>query len=737
VDLSAFTSPRAAVAERDIWDRALTKIRAGEMPPSSVPKPSAESVAAASRWMEQQLVIYDASYKIDPGAVTARRLNRAEYNNTIRDLLGIHIRPADEFPLDDSGYGFDNIGDVLSLSPVLTERYWKAADQVVRAAMEAPPPLKPTLLRIKVRDIGRPETLPLDSGGQPLLVRNALIYPLRVPAEATYDINIMVQGRGHPNVTPPKLAIIVSGKQARIVDVETDEEGVYKPREFSVRQRLGPGVHQIGAAFLKGYEYATVEILGPQHERRNVLSVNAIEVRGPFEAGKASLPATYSKVITCVPAAGDSWSKCARQLLAPLIYRAWRRPVAPKELDRLVELVNSAQLRGETFESGIKTAMKALLLSPNFLFRVERDPASATDGVRFLNAYELASRLSYFLWSSMPDDTLFRSAETGALTNPDTLRSEVRRMIRNEKATGLTDNFAGQWLEFRRLQTLLPDPMQFPDYDVELSQAMQKETALFFEAVLRENRPVTDFIDGRYTFVNERLAQYYGLPDGMGQEFRRVPLDGIRRSGVLTHSSVLTVTSYPNRTSPVLRGLWVLENILGAPPPPPPPNVPELQEKSTSAELSLRQRLEQHRANPTCAGCHKKMDALGFALENFDAVGAWRSHDGPFPVDTAAELPGGHRFSGPAELKALLLKEKDQFTKCLIEKLLTYALGRGLTPQDRPTVAAIAKTVASKNYGFLTLVEEIVLSAPFRQRRTNSNGSSEFANVGKRNRKGS
>ena len=717
LDLSQFRTAAAAVAERDAWERALKKMRSGEMPPPAGPRPSPESLRAASEWMERQVARYDASHPVDPGTVTARRLNRAEYNRTVRDLLGVDFRPADDFPLDDSGYGFDNIGDVLTLSPVLMEKYWKAADEIVRAAFDAPVTGKPTLRRIKVREAGRPEVLPEDPDGAPLVARNALLYLLRVPAEGTYDINIIVSGMGHPDVKPPKLAILVDGKQVRVVGVETDEEGVYKQREFNVRRRLTPGVHQVGAAFLKDSEYATLERKGPGHEPRNVLTVGTIELRGPFDPAEAPRPESYARLVTCRPETPDSWTPCARRILTPFTRNAWRRPVQPAEIDRLIGFVTLARKRGDTFENGLKTAVKAVLVSPHFLFRIERDATARADGIRFLNDHELASRLSYFLWSSMPDETLFRLAEARKLSGLETLRAQVRRMILDPKADGLIENFAGQWLELRKLSSVSPDPMAFPDFDTELSQAMGKETTLFFKSVLHGNGPITDFIDGRYTFVNERLAGHYGLAGVQGPGFRRVELDGTQRSGVLTQASVLAVTSYPNRTSPVLRGLWVLENLLGTPPPPPPPNVPSLDEAKAAGDLPLRQRLEKHRADAACAACHNRMDAIGFGLENYDAVGKWRTQDGGSPVDTTGELPGKRQFSGPAELKAILLAEKDDFTECLTEKLLTYALGRGVGREDRPVIASVARKVASQNYGFATLVEEIALSVPFRQRR--------------------
>jgi hypothetical protein len=384
LDLSPFRMPAAAVKEREVWERALKKIRTGEMPPPSAKRPSPETLRDVARWMEQQVARFDASHPVDPGTVTARRLNRAEYNNTVRDLLGVDIRPADDFPLDDSGYGFDNIGDVLTLSPVLMEKYWTAADKIVRATFETEVPRQPTLRRIKVREAGRPEVLPEDPDGSPLVTRNALLYSLRVPAEATYDINIIVNGRGHPDVCPPRMAIVVGGKQVRVVEVETDEEGVYKQREFNIRQRLSAGVHQIGAAFLQDSEYATLERKGPGHEPRNVLSVSTIELRGPFDPAEAPRPESYARLVTCLPGPQESWTPCARRILTSFAREAWRRPVQSAEIERLIGLVTQVQKRGDTFENGLKTAVKAVLVSPHFLFRIERDTSSGADGIRIM-----------------------------------------------------------------------------------------------------------------------------------------------------------------------------------------------------------------------------------------------------------------------------------------------------------------------------------------------------------------
>jgi hypothetical protein len=414
--------------------------------------------------------------------------------------------------------------------------------------------------------------------------------------------------------------------------------------------------------------------------------------------------------------------RVAREIISDVMGRAFRRPPTPAEINRVVALVELADRNGENFNVAVGLGIQAILVSPHFLFRVELDPPSDDPGgIRTLNDYELATRLSYFLWSSMPDDELFALARLGKLRSGDNLERQVRRMLADPKSQALVENFAGQWLQLRNLDTAAPDKGRYPDFDEPLRRAMRQETELFFAAIMKEDRSVLDFLDGDFTFVDERLARHYGIPDVKGNEFRRVQLDRHQRGGVLTHASVLTVTSNPTRTSPVKRGKWVLENILGTPPPPPPPNVPELKEEAVG-ELtgSLRQRMEQHRAKPDCAVCHERMDPLGFGLENYDGIGAWRTSEGRFEIDPSGVLPGGQSFSGPQELKSILKARKDEFVKCLAEKMLTYGLGRGVEYSDRGTIHDIAKSVEAGEYKFSSLILAIVKSEPFEKRRGKS-----------------
>ena len=566
VALDVFRDDASAAKSREVWDRVLQNVRAGDMPPANKPRPTVAEVETLAAWVETAFARADCG-KIDPGRPTIRRLNRAEYNNTVRDLVGVDFHPADDFPADDVGNGFDNIGDLLSLPPLLLEKYLAAAEQIVDTAFKTP----------------------------------------------------------------------------------------------ALRQRI----------------------------------------------------------LICEPSPRLSQLECSRKILENFARRAYRRPVTTEEVDRLVRFVRLAQSQGDGFERGIQLAVEAVLVSPHFLFRVELDPYLSRYSpavVHPVTDYELASRLSYFLWSTMPDEELFAKAKDGTLHKPDVLEAQVRRMLQDPKVQTLVENFGDQWLGLRNLKTMSPDPAAFPDFDEPLRSAMLRETELFFGAIVKEDRSILDFLDADFTFVNERLAKHYGIPGVTGEQFRRVTLTDGRRGGVLTQASVLTVTSNPTRTSPVKRGKWILENILNAPPPPPPPNVPELKETKLLSG-TLRQRMEQHRANPSCASCHARMDPLGFCLENYDAVGAWRSTDGGFPIDPSGTLPDGRSLRDPADLKAVLKGQAQDFGRCLAEKMLTYALGRGLEPADRCTVDQIVAALAKDQYKFARLVLEIVKSEPFQKRR--------------------
>ena len=555
-------------ADYEKWERVKRMLVERQMPPSDMPQPSQAEVIACIEAIDAEMNSFDCEAEKHPGRVTIRRLNRVEYDNTIRDLIGLDLHVADDFPSDDVGNGFDNMGDVLTISPILLEKYVAAAELIAEKAM--------------------------------------------------------------------------------------DDE--------TARQRI---VAHVGESDEEKVEMA----------RRNI-----------------------------------------REFAS----RAFRRPVDEEETNGLFRVMIGAWQQGASEDEIFKTAVTAVLASPQFLFRVELDPESDDeDGIRQLNGFELATRLSYFLWSSMPDQRLFDLAESGELTKPEVLRAEAKRMLADRKSDALVKNFAGQWLQLRDVELLNPDSSQFTEFDPPLRSAMRRETELFFESVMRDDRSVLDFLNADFTFVNDRLARHYGMPDIKGDSFRRVSL-GSRRRGVLTHASILMLTSNPTRTSPVKRGKWILDNILGEPPPPPPPNVPELEEEGETFG-SLRERMQQHRSNESCAVCHRKMDALGFGLENFDAIGGWRDRDGRFDIDPSGELPGGKHFGGPAELMTILVEEKrDEFCRCLTEKMLTYALGRGLESHDRCTVKEIVRELKENEYRFTTIVSEIVTSPPFMLRESAS-----------------
>jgi hypothetical protein len=707
LDLMGLRDARAALEERDVWESAAVRMKTGQMPPAAAARPDPKDVAEVVGWMERQVESIDGKRRVDPGRVTARRLNRNEYNNTIRDLLDVAYRPAEDFPIDDSGYGFDNIGDVLSLSPTLMEKYVKAATEVSKMAVWTGGIPKPMFDRYDLDRVGQALRVPADPEGERINRRGAVFARHRFPMDAEYEIRVLARGRIIEGHAPEKLVIVIGGKQHDVVDVE---HAVNTKRIFEYRVKMRAGDHEIGAGYISpGPDRGSAPDTG--------LMVDSVEVKGPYTAA-GELPESHKRLFVCKPAGTGFDEGCARLIIGRLAMRAWRRPVSGAEVDKLTRMARMVVADGESFEKGIQVALKAVLVSPQFLFRIEKDP-DPNDASRQhkISDWELATRLSYFLWSSMPDEELFRLAGEGKLSERSVLQGQVRRMLADGKADALAEHFAGQWLELRNLATATPDTKKFANFDGDLREAMKRETVLFFTEVMRADRSILDFIDGKFTYLNERLAGHYGIKGVEGRKFRRVELDGTQRSGVLTQASVLTVTSYPARTSPVLRGLWVLENFLGTPPPVPPANVPQLKEEEIGKSMTLRQQLERHRADPSCAVCHNKMDVLGFGLENYDPVGSWRDKDGNFPVDAAGVLPGNKAFGTPAELKVILRQDQELFTHMFVEKMLTYALGRGLESYDRPVIRAIGKNVSNGENRFGAVVTGIVSSAPFQMRR--------------------
>ncbi len=719
LDLDRLKDPRLAAAERDVWENVAARLKNGSMPPKGAPKPDAAITKTIIDWADRHVAALDRTRTPDPGRVTARRLNRAEYNNTIRDLMGIRFRPASDFPLDDSGYGFDNIGDVLSLSPTLMEKYLKAADQVVKIALRTSSTPKPLMERYDVEKTGPAKYLPADPEGPRLVMKGALLVKHRFPVSGEYELRVNVRGRGEAGSAPAPLAIFVNGKLAETVNVEGGEE---PKRTFDVRVAVEAGEGDLGAAFLWPGTNVHLTANGATYDpAKDGYTVDNMELRGPF-VDPATLLESHKRVFGCGSAQPGKFDySCADRILSAFLTRAWRRPVTKTEIDGMMRFVRMAEKEGDTFEQGVALAVKAALVSPNFLFRIERDPnPHDSTAAHRLTEFELASRLSYFLWSSMPDAELMRLAESKQLSKPGVLSAQVKRMIEDSKAQSFAENFAGQWLEIRNLDTVTPDTRRFKGWDSDLREAMRRETQLFFLAMLREDRDVRDFADGKFSYLNDRLAKHYGIEGVEGRHFRRVELSTDQRGGIISHGSVLTVSSYPTRTSPVLRGIWVLENFLGNKLPPPPADVPRLKETEIGKTATLRQQLEQHRADPGCAVCHNKMDVLGFGLENYDAVGAWRTQDGAFPVDSAGTLPSGKTFTTPAEMKRILRDDADGLTRNLTEKMMIYALGRGLEPYDRPVVRSIVEKTSTSGYRFGTIIQEIVASGPFQMRRGES-----------------
>ncbi|MCB8932560.1 MAG: DUF1592 domain-containing protein [Fimbriimonadaceae bacterium] len=702
-NLAAAKSEEDLRANPGVWARAAENLRSGRMPPVGAAQPDSKQREAAADAIEA--VLTDC-LRPDPGRVTIRRLNRAEYDNTIRDLVGLDLGLAGDFPSDDVGEGFDNIGDVLSLSPLLMEKYLAAAETIAQKAIVVPENRSTVFEGDDLRFDAGVNPLP---SGERVMFTNAEVYGVReFPKGGAYRIRVRAYGQ-QAGPDPARMAILLDGRELARFDVLAVRA---KPQFYEVPVELASGRHRIGAAFLN--DYYKPDAANPADRDRN-LAVDSIEVVGPAGAAP-QLPPSHVRIVTAVPSGELSREEATRRVLQAFASRAFRRPATADEVDKLVRIALMAQREGEPYERGLQLGVEAVLASPQFLFRVELDADRAGE-VRELNAYELASRMAYFLWSSMPDARLEALAASGELLRPDVRRQELGRMLKDPKSEALGQNFAEQWLQLRKLQIVAPNKDQFPTFGPEMRDAMRRETLLFFQEIQRQDRSVLEFLDGKFTYVNGLLAKHYGIPGVQGPAFVRVALDGKRRAGVLTQASVLTVTSNPTRTSPVKRGKWILEQILGTPPPPPPPGVSDLKESEAVKGATMRQLLEKHRENPMCASCHARMDPLGFGLENFDAVGQWRDREGPAPVDATGVLPDGTKFNGPAQLRKILLARKEQFVKTFAEKMLVYALGRGLTLTDRCHVDTIAEHAKKSGYRFSSIVEAVVESDPFLKRR--------------------
>ena len=735
--LHQFREDLSVLRARRRWREIVEMVQSGEMPPEKQPQPSAE---------ERKLFVESVSAVFakadhgtpDPGKLTQRRLNRAEYNNTIRDLLKVDFRPADNFPSDEVGHGFDNIGDVLSVSPVLMERYLDAAERVAEQAIPNSPQKPPK--RTMAGRFCEPASahVPQDRFRVVCATQKDAVHsgPLNTPARIVPDGEHVMRVRLYAQSAdgkPVRVALLASGEGLAKPAPETEVaklDGVQIPflkrcailkvAEVAGRDESQAEVIEAKIPVMPGIERIAVATFKPaEGEPAPTLFVEFLEYEGPMDTRSAATKALM------VFSSDKPERAQTRELLERFVSRAWRRPVLPDELDRLCKLVDDTVGHGATWEEGLRRAVTAVLASPKFVFRLEPDDQPANPEPHPITEFQLATRLSYFLWSSCPDDELLQTATEGKLRG--SLEAQVRRMLKDERSEALVDNFALQWLQIGRLATHSADEKTFPRWRPTLRSSMIEETRRFCAEILREDRSILHLLDADFTWMDRRVAEIYAIspPGGFtGDEWKRVSLGGTPRGGLLTHLSVLTVTSNPTRTSPVKRGKWVLEQILGDPPPPAPPNVPSLDDGNRK-ELTgtFRQKLEQHRADPNCANCHARMDGLGFALESFDGIGQWRDRDETgAPVDTSGELAGGDKLAGVTDLKSLLKSRKNEFARCFTEKMLIYALGRGLDYYDEPTIERIQTALAQDDYKFSTLLTAIVKSTPFQLRRGTSQG---------------
>lgn len=715
INLETFRGEVLLYKEPKFWQRVVEVIETREMPPEKKPQPSTDERFAIAAFLRAELKALDCSEAIDPGRVTIRRLNKNEYNNTIQDLFNIDLTPADAFPSDEVGYGFDNIADVLSIPPILMEKYLEAGETIAKAAiMENVPPWPPSELHQAEEFVTRSEDIrPARDRYLGFYREGSAFMEFEAKEAGDYVLKIKTHG-DQAGPEAPKLSVKVgSGKESIFEVPQHAEEAVV----LSLKAKMKKGNNRLYFAYLNNFVNNNFEI--PELSGDRNLFVDWVQIEGPMHTPKPVVPHSHSLIIPEKPRPGTEIIT-AKKILRDFATRALRRPATNDEVVRLTELATLVLEDGGSFEEGIQLAVQALISSPKFLFRWELDRGLMTDeelAIRNINGYEIASRLSFFIWNSMPDKKLFELADSGQLVKPEVLEAQIDRMLKDKKAKRFIVNFAGQWLQIRNLDTHSPDPSLFPVFTPELRASMKKETELLCETIMIQDLSLKTLLDSDFTFVNKALAKHYGFPEPEGDGFSKVLLpQNSPRGGVLTQGSILTITSNPTRTSPVVRGKWILEQILGTPPPPPPPNVPELEEsKEASETASLRERLEIHRDKPDCAGCHAKMDPLGFAFENFDAIGRWREFDEHFKIDPSGNLPDGTAFNGPGDLKAYLLSG-DTFIKALTENMLTYALGRGLEYYDQCAIEKIVNKVKNTDYKFSSLIKGIVFSDPFLKR---------------------
>jgi len=722
-------------AGAEIWEKVIRKLRAGSMPPQGLPRPDKAALDGFASFLETSLD-RAAEAKPNPGEATMHRLNRAEYANAIRDLLGLEIDATALLPPDDESSGFDNIADVLRVSPALMERYLSASWNISRLAV-GNPHVTPATATYRVRpDLSQDQHIE----GLPPGTRGGILVRHNFPVDGEYVIKVrlwrntfdLMRGMEDPH----EIEIAVDKERVRTITVGGRPDllkmaenpgsfGADIDQRLCIRIPVKAGPHSVSATtvlrshaqkddLVKPFLRTTIDGLDITGDP----SVDRLLIEGPYEPGGAGNTPSRAHIFVCRPANSAEELPCARRILGALARRAYRRPIQERDMESLLSFYQRTRNTKKSFDAGIESALQLILASPEFLFRIEEDPANLdANAVYQLGDLALASRLSFFLWSSVPDEPLLTAASQGKLKEPAVMEQQVRRMLADPRAAALVDNFAEQWLFLRNLKNAAPNMEAFPDFDDNLRQAMKEETKLFIQSVIAEDRSVLDLLNGDYTFVNERLARHYGIPNIYGSQFRRVPVTEDARRGLLGQASILTVTSYPNRTSAVQRGKWILTNLLGIPPQPPPPNVPALQENAEGAKpLSLRERMEAHRRDAVCAGCHKVMDPVGFALENFDAIGRWRTKDDGADIDPSGTMFNGVKVDGVVGLRNMIASQPETFAGVMTERMLTYALGRGLNYSDMPMVRKIVQSAAARNYRFSALVLGVVNSPAFQMK---------------------
>jgi len=738
-NLTLDTADVTKVAEYgEMWEKVILKLKLGMMPPPGLPRPDDNTRIGVVQYLQNELD-HAAAEHPNPGRPLVHRLNRSEYGNAIHDLLGFDVDVASLLPPDDSSYGFDNVAEALGSSPALLQAYLAAARKISAVAV-GDPHIEAGGVTYSVRQDLSQDT---HIEGLPLGTTGGAVFRHVFPADGYYDFRIRLY-RTNLDTTrgleqPHRMELSIDGERVLLATLggnqdlaalqqhTTDVSDAIDANRLRIRVFVKAGERDVAAAFVEEVpaRFATRRLQSfvrdfNTYDAEGAPHLKSLTIQGPFESKGAAKP--VGRIFVCRPASSVNSNAdenaCARRILSTLAHRAWRRNLSPAETDGLMSFYQTGRKTGN-FDSGVEFALRRILAAPSFVYRAELEPDGLKPGdIYRIGDFELASRLSFFLWSSIPDDTLLDLASQNKLHQPEILAREVRRMIGDPRAGALVTNFAGQWLELRNLQGIQPDPEKFPDFDDNLRRAFRQETELFFESIVKDDRPVPDLMTADYTFVNERLARHYGIPGVFGSEFRRVQITDENRRGLLGKGAVLMVTSHANATSPVLRGKWVLENILGSPVPPPPPDVPALKEAEPGATpQTMREQMEQHRANPVCASCHKTTDPIGFALENFNEIGGWRTKsEGGVPLNTAVALADGSRVDGARDLRMALTKNPEIFVETFTEKLLIYALGRGVTWQDMPAVRHILLEAQPQDYRFSALVSGIVNSVPFEMR---------------------